>query len=296
MSRIQRFALLMTLPLVAGSVTVAANVTVNGVRHEHPVTSAYVLPGEAIEIDAPGITAVTVDGKVTEPASLTAPSEPGFQRIEVTTTTGDAFLINLFVMTPAERLNGGYLNGYRIGSYPATPLRGNPTYLPPAGFVEVNAENANVPISPHFRLKEFVCKQDGGYPKYVVLEPRLIRKLEIIHGAVAEAMGARKRMIVMSGYRTPFYNHAIGNVKYSRHQWGDAADIFVDDDRDGNMDDLNGDGRVSLADARWLYDLVERLQTGGRLDGLVGGMGLYKANAAHGPFVHVDVRGSKARW
>jgi len=27
-----------------------------------------------------------------------------------------------------------------------------------------------------------------------------------------------------------------------------------------------------------------------------GGLGLYKANAAPGPFVHVDVRGYPARW
>jgi len=24
----------------------------------------------------------------------------------------------------------------------------------------------------------------------------------------------------MSGFRTPYYNHAIGDVKYSMHQWG----------------------------------------------------------------------------
>lgn len=34
---------------------------------------------------------------------------------------------------------------------------------------------------------------------------------------------------VMSGYRTPYYNKAIGNVRYSRHLWGDAADIFIDE-------------------------------------------------------------------
>jgi hypothetical protein len=27
-----------------------------------------------------------------------------------------------------------------------------------------------------------------------------------------------------------------------------------------------------------------------------GGLGLYQANRAHGPFVHVDVRGYPARW
>ena len=34
---------------------------------------------------------------------------------------------------------------------------------------------------------------------------------------------------VMSGYRTPYYNKAIGNVKYSRHIYGGAADIFIDE-------------------------------------------------------------------
>lgn len=29
---------------------------------------------------------------------------------------------------------------------------------------------------------------------------------------------------------------------------------------------------------------------------LLGGAGMYKANSARGPFVHVDVRGSRARW
>jgi uncharacterized protein YcbK (DUF882 family) len=29
---------------------------------------------------------------------------------------------------------------------------------------------------------------------------------------------------------------------------------------------------------------------------LTGGVGIYAATGAHGPFVHVDVRGVKARW
>lgn len=273
-----------------------ANITVNGLNHEHPVMSAYVMPGETVEIETANAAEITVDGERVEATILKAPNEPGHKKIEVKTPAGEQFLVNLFVMTPAASLDGGRLNGFRIGAYPTTPLKGNPVYLPPPGFIEVNEQTADLSISPNFTLKEFVSKQNGGYPKYVVLEPKLIKKLEIIHTAVAEASGAKKRMIVMSGYRTPFYNHAIGNVKYSRHQWGDAADIFLDSDRDGNMDDLNGDGRVDLADARWLYDLVEDLGKKGRLDGLVGGMGLYRANSAHGPFVHVDVRGSKARW
>jgi uncharacterized protein YcbK (DUF882 family) len=29
---------------------------------------------------------------------------------------------------------------------------------------------------------------------------------------------------------------------------------------------------------------------------LIGGIGIYKATSAHGPFVHIDVRGNRARW
>ena len=274
----------------------AASVTVNGLDHEHPVAATYVMPGEPIEISTRSEAKITLDGHPVDPGTLVAPGEPGLKRIEITTKAGDQFLINVFVMTPASQLDGGLLNGYRIGNYPTTPLKGNPAYLPPAGFVEVTDKTAGVRVSPNFTLGEFTSKQGTTFPKYVVLRPELIKKLEVIHHAVAEASGGKKSMTVMSGYRTPYYNHAIGNVRYSRHQWGDAADIFVDNDGDGNMDDLNHDGRVDLADARWLYELVENLHDTNRLDGLVGGLGLYKANSAHGPFVHVDVRGSKARW
>jgi uncharacterized protein YcbK (DUF882 family) len=28
----------------------------------------------------------------------------------------------------------------------------------------------------------------------------------------------------------------------------------------------------------------------------VGGIGIYPATSAHGPFVHIDARGTRARW
>ena len=54
----------------------------------------------------------------------------------------------------------------------------------------------------------------------------------------------------MSGYRPPF--SAIGNVQYSRHVWGGAADFYIDQSpKDGVMDDLNKDGVVNREDAVW---------------------------------------------
>ena len=100
----------------------------------------------------------------------------------------------------------------------------------------------------------------------------------------------------MSGYRTPSYNAAIGNGRYSRHVYGGAADIYIDVDGDGIMDDLNADGVLDRRDAGALYDLVDRLLQDPAHTHLHGGLGEYGSNSAHGPFVHVDERGWNARW
>ena len=77
--------------------------------------------------------------------------------------------------------------------------------------------------------------------------------------------------------------------------YGDAADVYIDTKpRNGTMDDLNGDGVITKADANYLYDYAAGLFK--RKKHKQGGLGSYKANAVHGPFVHVDARGRPARW
>ena len=100
---------------------------------------------------------------------------------------------------------------------------------------------------------------------------------------------------VMSGFRTPYYNKSIRNVTHSRHIYGGAADIFIDvSPKDGVMDDLNGDRKYDKQDAALLYDIADKIST--RHPDLAGGIGQYSSTGAHGPFVHVDVRGTQARW
>ena len=72
----------------------------------------------------------------------------------------------------------------------------------------------------------------------------------------------------MSGYRTPHYNKAIGNGQFSRHVWGGAADVFVDEDGNGVMDDLNRDGNVTRADSAWLSRFVDGMERRGQMDSL----------------------------
>ncbi len=212
-------------------------------------------------------------------------------------STGETMTLNVFVLVPLGRVRNGALNGYRIGAYPTVALRGLDIYRPPRGLMEVTPENQDTWVSPHFQLRQFLCKQAGGWPKYVVLRERLLRKLEYLLAEVNWAGHRADTFFVMSGYRTPYYNAAIKNVKYSRHQWGGAADIFIDESpRDGVMDDLNGDGRIDVEDAGVLYDLVDRQQGKKEFEPFIGGLGRYRTTASHGPFIHVDARGFRARW
>ena len=107
-----------------------------------------------------------------------------------------------------------------------------------------------------------------------------------------------KDLRVMSGFRTPQYNAqgvgAGGRANDSRHQYGDAADVYVVNGSRDWMSDLNRDGRIDTRDAKVLASAAERVEA--LHPDLVGGIGIYKATSAHGPFVHIDVRGTRARW
>jgi uncharacterized protein YcbK (DUF882 family) len=152
-------------------------------------------------------------------------------------------------------------------------------------------------VTPHLQLRQFVTKQGGSFPKYVVLDERLLQKLEHLLDAVHDAGYDVRRFRILSGYRTPQYNRAIGNVPYSRHIYGAAADIFIDEHpADDRMDDLNHDGTIDVRDAAILGDIVQRALDARAPAALLGGMGTYPSTTAHGPFVHVDVRGYRARW
>ena len=198
----------------------------------------------------------------------------------------------------AEKL-GGKIGEYRIGFWPGERRKLLATaYANPEGFIEVTPENADTYVSEHFRLRDFLTHdQQGVWPKYLVLRAPLVDKLELVISQL-EARGTPVRhMTVMSGFRTPQYNargERGGRSRVSRHMYGDAADVFVDNDGDGRMDDLNRDGRIDSRDAKVILDAVEQVE---RAHGdLAGGVGVYRATRSHGPFAHVDVRGTPARW
>jgi hypothetical protein len=208
---------------------------------------------------------------------------------------GDRTCLNVFVMVPYD--GEATVNGYRIGNYQSRPLNDLPAYARPRGLIEVTRENLGTWVSPHFQLAQFLCKQESDYPKYLVLRSRLLLKLETVLEELGERGVAADTLYVMSGYRTPFYNAAIGNTtSYSRHAYGDAADVFVDRDDDGRMDDIDGDGRSDANDSLLIYLMVEELSKATWFQPFEGGLGIYPPNPLFGPMVHMDTRGLRARW
>jgi hypothetical protein len=203
---------------------------------------------------------------------------------------------------PAGEIRGGRIGSYLIGEWPTrrTGRAAGPAYDPPRGLVQVTPQNMNLPVSRHFVLGDFLTKgQDDVWPKYVVISPRLLDKLELTIQELEAAGVTVTNVGVVSGFRTPHYNMRGGDPRgrgaLSRHMYGDAADIFIDNNRNGQMDDLNGDGRVDIRDSRMIAEAAERVER--RYPHLVGGIGVYPPRrGAHSGFVHIDTRGYRARW
>lgn len=220
--------------------------------------------------------------------------DPGFHDAELSAPDGEP--VHLFSLVPFSAKANGSVGNYRLGNWPGER---NGVESVPNGFIPVTKANADLNISKRFRLADFVTHDQAAvWPKYLVLEPKLLDKLELL-GDALELAGRPSRFVVMSGFRTPQYNaqgvgRRGGRAKDSQHMYGNAADVFVDANGDGKMDDLNRDGRSNRADAQWLLALAEKIEVAH--PDLVGGLSAYKPTRAHGSFLHVDVRGVRARW
>ena len=223
-------------------------------------------------------------------------AQPGIYHVDDSTLSRPFSFIALF---PFASKRGATLGGYNIGYWPGESRAVSDAYANPAGFIEVTKENADTRVSEHFRLRDFLTHDQANvWPKYLVLRDQLVDKLELIIADLQAHGHPVTHMSVMSGFRTPQYNAHGGNTggraTLSRHMYGDASDVYVDNDQNGAMDDLNGDGRIDCRDAKVVADASTRVERAH--PDLIGGGGVYKETGDHGPFAHIDVRGNAARW
>jgi uncharacterized protein YcbK (DUF882 family) len=121
-----------------------------------------------------------------------------------------------------------------------------------------------IAISDNFFLYEF----ESPDTKETKIDEKLIDKLESLRDRISKKLNRDVPLIINSGYRTSEYNKKVGGAENSFHMKGMAADI-----------DVAGIARITIDE---FAELAEE----------EGFEGIGKYNT----FVHVDVRGSKARW
>ncbi len=224
-------------------------------------------------------------------ATLYAPARPGLYRLELVRGDDGVLLATptLGVLVPFDQKRGGRINGYRIGTYRGE--RRSAEARPP-GFLPVDSADADLPVSTHLRLADFLTHdgQQHVWPKYVAIDPRLLDKLELVlaklEGWGEHSVGMQLEIDVHSGFRTPLYNRTVPRAADdSQHQFGDAADVTLD---------ANGDGRIDRRDVAAIVRAVEAVEAAH--PSLVGGLGVYTSRRYAVPYVHIDARGVATRW
>jgi uncharacterized protein YcbK (DUF882 family) len=126
--------------------------------------------------------------------------------------------------------------------------------------------------TPHFAIREFDCHDGVEYPESWI-EERL-KPLCVVLERVRLELG--NPIGIVSGYRSPEHNQAIGGVSASQHMQGRAADIVVNNHSPEKV-----------------YGCILRLFRAGAIE--IGGLGVYNS------WVHIDVRprpdsGHLAQW
>ena len=259
--------------------------------------------------------------------TLTAPKEGGDYALTISSKTGafDDYRVLLIVAYKAAMTRqrdkkswDASVGGARLGTYldPVfAPIKPSwrvyvhrVKYPPPSWFVKITPANKDCRLSPYLRIEAMVALPQRDVTKpdkarvrhtdYFALDYHFIDKLTALGDRLTKDKGVTlTEFRPTSVFRTPAHNKRIGGANYSRHMYGDAADILVDEDDDGRMDDLNKDGKINRKDGRIIAEALRELERAGTVK--IGGIGLYESPPGIntvGSYVHLDARGYTMRW
>ena len=238
-----------------------------------------------------GDTTLSTVPRVLTSDKVFAPPKAGFYRLALLKSGPHREIegLTLAVLVPFEEKEGAMLRGYRIGTYIAERVAGRQP--PPTGFLEITPADVDLPITKHLRVGDFLNHdQVGVWPSYAAVNPKLLDKLELVIQEIARWHGDKAvadiELDVHSGFRAPEHNRKIRRAaRDSQHQYGDAADVAID---------ANGDGKITAIDSRMVGLAVEIVEL--KHPDLVGGLGIYTSGHSSTNYVHIDVRGRRARW
>jgi hypothetical protein len=279
--------------------------------HKIPLNtfSIFVMPWEDIEIkiaeeDRNQQYLIELGGKTFASStsfSWKAHGESGYYPVKIreknSSGRNSEIKLNVFVLHPFSEKEGQYMQGFKIGTYPEAPVGKKELCLKPKGFLKIDQTNLDLNLTPHFKMKQFLTNQSNKLPQFIAIKESLLLKLEYFLAEVNYAGYYAETFGIVSLYRSPYFNKKIGNgTGFSRHIYGDAADIFIDNSGNEWMDDLNGDGKLDIGDADILFDLAKKFDQKQEYAALQGGLSSYHANGVRGSFIHIDTRGFHVTW
>lgn len=200
---------------------------------------------------------------------------------------------SILVPLNSAQVRTATVNSFPLGFYGNGNSRDN---LPDLGFIELWPEDYNTRVSTHLAFSDLLCHTEGDWPQYMVLDTRLVSKMELVLEEVAGYYPEARVIHCISGFRTPAYNESIGNeTGFSLHLYGAAADLWIESwPPNGLIDDLDRNKRIDVFDGEVIVQAARNLEARGEV--AVGGASAYRWIPTHGPFVHIDTRGSAAVW
>ena len=121
-------------------------------------------------------------------------------------------------------------------------------------------------VTKNFKLSELEFSDPVPAEK-IINATELLQNLQIIRDHF------QRPIVIISGYRSPERNAAVGGADKSQHLEAKAADI-----------------KIAGVPTEEIYNRIDKLISQGKIK--QGGLGKYIKSG----FVHYDVRGTKARW
>ena len=244
---------------------------------------------------------------------LAAPENPGSYYIGLELATADGSVEkDICVLVPYRAEVGRTETGVelsaaggKIGFYPHPSRSGNPkvrnhpeSYRPPAWWLRLTDDNAGFEVVPGLAAGDLVALPEDGGPRHTSLVP-VCYPLWLAVLTLRRELGRLglpgDSLRLISVFRTPGHNRAIGSNSFGRHIYGDAFDFYIGEGDGIKAMDLNRDGKLDRRDAWPLVSLIEDLQAEGALP--LGGVGVYNTvGGDHEVTLHLDLRGHRATW